>query len=195
MGGILQETLVLVDDQDRAVGQAEKLKVHQAGQLHRAFSVFIFRRHNGREELLLQQRNRNKYHCGNLWTNSCCGHPRVGEEVLAAANRRLYEEMLIHSKLVFIGSFQYYARCDNALIEHELDHVFIGSYQQEILQVNPQEVQAFRWNTITEIAQELLDFPQQFTPWFSKALMIVKNHQKQITQLLTNCNKIEGEND
>ena len=180
----MQETLVLVDEHDNEVGQAEKLSVHQYGELHRAFSIFIFRMNGEKQELLLQQRNSNKYHCGNLWTNTCCGHPRVGESVIAAAERRLYEEMLFHAKLIRIDSFYYYAACDNGLIEHELDHVLIGNYQDDIAQVNAQEVQDFRWITIEEVEQELMQFPERFTPWFAKALALIKKHRVEIMVLL-----------
>jgi isopentenyl-diphosphate delta-isomerase len=55
---------------------------------HRAFSVFIF---NSRMELLLQKRAESKYHSGNLWTNTCCSHPRPHENIVAAARSRLME--------------------------------------------------------------------------------------------------------
>nr|WP_240042363.1 NUDIX domain-containing protein [Photorhabdus khanii] len=57
--------------------------------LHRAFSIFIF---NKKGNLLLQNRAETKYHSSGLWTNSCCGHPRVGE-ALDTAHRRLGKEM------------------------------------------------------------------------------------------------------
>ena len=68
----------------------EKMEAHRMARLHRAFSIFIF---NDQEKLLLQQRNTEKYHSGGLWTNTCCSHPQPGEEIEAAANRRLQEEM------------------------------------------------------------------------------------------------------
>lgn len=168
--------LILVDKQDNAIGQAEKLYVHQQGKLHRAFSIFVFRQNNGSTEILLQQRHNDKYHCGGLWTNTCCGHPRIGENITAAAERRLYEEMGLHTQLTLIGSFYYCANCNNNLVEHELDHVLIGNYHNEIIQVNSQEIQDFRWLTIDEIDQELQHFPSNFTPWFSEALNLVKGY-------------------
>lgn len=172
----MQEMLVLVDEQDNEIGLAEKLSVHQNGQLHRAFSIFIFRDNGQRQEMLLQQRSSNKYHCGGLWTNTCCGHPRVGESIIVAAERRLYEEMLLHAKLISLGTFYYWATCNNGLIEHELDHVLIGKYHGEIDKVNAQEVQDFRWLTIESVEKELKQFPESFTPWFAKALKLVKGN-------------------
>jgi diphosphomevalonate decarboxylase len=87
------EYITLVDEQDQMAGSEEKLITHQKGLLHRAFSVFIFRQHQEQWQLLLQQRHVDKYHCGGLWTNTCCGHPRSGEEIDVAAMRRLNEEI------------------------------------------------------------------------------------------------------
>jgi isopentenyl-diphosphate delta-isomerase len=84
------EQVILVDDNDVETGVMEKMQAHREGVLHRAFSVFIF---NPEGEMLLQQRAINKYHSGGLWTNTCCSHPRPGEEITNAAKRRLLEEM------------------------------------------------------------------------------------------------------
>ena len=78
------EQVILVDEKDIALGVMEKMEAHKQALLHRAFSVFIF---NSRGELLLQQRSVNKYHSGGLWTNTCCSHPRPGEDTLQAATR------------------------------------------------------------------------------------------------------------
>ena len=84
------EYVVLVDEQDNPIGKMEKQQAHIEGLLHRAFSIFIF---NSENKLLLQKRASSKYHCGGLWTNSCCSHPRENENIQDAANRRLVEEM------------------------------------------------------------------------------------------------------
>ena len=81
-----KEKVILVDENDTQVGLMPKLEAHQKGLLHRAFSVFIF---NNNHQLLLQKRAVSKYPSGGLWTNTCCSHPREGEETINAANRRL----------------------------------------------------------------------------------------------------------
>ena len=81
--------VILVDEQDNALGACEKLEAHRKGLLHRAFSVFIF---NSKGEMLLQQRAMNKYHSGGLWTNACCSHPAFGEATSDAVQRRLQAE-------------------------------------------------------------------------------------------------------
>ena len=101
-----KENVILVDEKDNQVGLMPKLEAHQKGLLHRAFSVFIF---NSDYELLLQKRASSKYHSGGLWTNTCCSHPRDGEDTIDAANRRLYEEMGIKTSLRKVFDFIYKA--------------------------------------------------------------------------------------
>lgn len=166
------EYIVLVDSENREIGTAEKLAAHQNNQLHRAFSIFIFRK-KPRLELLLQQRAQEKYHCGGLWTNTCCSHPHPGESVLEAGKRRLQEELGFTTPLTDLGWFQYNAHFANGLSEHEIDHVLIGEVEAHFQpHPNPAEVQAVRWVDIEDLRRELAATPQLFTPWLAEALAI-----------------------
>lgn len=160
------ELLILVDENDQEIGSMEKMEVHEKGLLHRAFSILIF---NSKNEMLLQQRALSKYHSGGLWTNTCCSHPRKEESTLQAANRRLIEEMGFSTELEAKFSFIYLAELDKNMIEHELDHVFFGTYEGEF-QFNREEVNAIRWISISDLIQEIKDSPNSFTEWF-KILM------------------------
>ena len=164
--------VILVDQQDRALGQVEKIAAHQQGLCHRAFSVFIFRQKNGQRELLLQRRHPDKYHCGNLWTNTCCSHPQPGESLIAAAQQRLKEEMGIEVPLIPFNKFHYTAHFNNGLTENEVDHVLVGFADPQNIQPDPQEVIEHRWLPIAALNQELKENPQNFTPWFAEALNI-----------------------
>lgn len=119
--------IILVDKDDNEIGKGEKMAVHLAGQLHRAFSIFIF---NSQGEMMLQRRASTKYHSPGLWTNACCSHPRPGESLEQAAKRRLKEEMGFECDLQKVFSFIYKAKVED-LTEHEFDHVFIGKFDQE----------------------------------------------------------------
>ncbi len=165
------EQVILVDEQDRPLGTAEKLTAHQQGLCHRAFSVFIFRQ-QPELKVLIQQRASHKYHTPNLWTNTCCSHPRPGEDTLQAGQRRLKEEMGIETVLKWAGSFHYIAPFKNGLTENEYDHVLIGTVTDEIIQFDPEEVQAYRWVNLQELQTELTQHPEKFTPWLQKALDI-----------------------
>ena len=168
------EYIVLVDEQNCETGIGEKLAVHEKNQLHRAFSVFIFRR-SPQLEILIQQRAAEKYHCGGLWTNTCCSHPHPGESILAAGERRLHQELCFSAPLTDLGWFHYNAHFDNGLSENEIDHVLIGDIgTQPIPDPNPAEVQALRWVTIEQLEKEIAAQPERFTPWLQEALAIAK---------------------
>jgi isopentenyl-diphosphate delta-isomerase len=162
------DRVILVDENDRQIGVAEKLAAHRdGGRLHRAFSIFLF---NAAGEMLLQRRSRRKYHFGGLWTNACCGHPRPGEELVAAAQRRLGEELGIHVPLrpVF---WLIYSASDEAsgLSERELDHVLVGQAQGG-LEPDPAEVEDLRWVDCDEVLLDATAHPERYTPWFCEIL-------------------------
>lgn len=161
---MLQEEIVLVDRDDNEIGIAEKLETHRRGDLHRAFSVLIW---DSAGRLLLQRRQIGKYHSGGLWTNSCCGHPRPGERSDDAALRRLGEEMGFACALAPIGTFLYRAELDDGLVEHELVHLFRGTYDGPIAP-NPEECDGFNWLAPDAIHREIAAAPETFTVWFRK---------------------------
>ncbi len=160
------ERVILVDEADNRIGTEEKLKAHKDGKLHRAFSIFVF---NSDGKLLLQQRALSKYHCGGLWANTCCSHPRDGESTEAAAHRRLVEEMGFDCQLKEIFSFTYKAKFENGLTEHEFDHVLIGSFDGE-LKPNSDEVASVKWVDIGWLINDIGDNPENYTYWLKAAI-------------------------
>lgn len=161
-----KEDVILVDEFDNAVGVMEKLEAHQKGLLHRAFSVFIF---SSEGKMLLQRRALSKYHSAGLWTNACCSHPRPNENTLDAANRRLKEEMGLVVNLTYRTKFTYSTKFDNNLIEHEVDHVFVGITDANPI-INAEEVESYIWMTNTDIKDQLTINPDLFTSWFKIAM-------------------------
>lgn len=159
------EQVILVDEDNREMGSLEKMEAHEKAILHRAFSVFVF---NRQQELLLQRRALNKYHSGGLWTNTCCSHPRPGEETHSAAARRLEEEMGFTTPLTEIFQFIYKAGFDNGLTEHEFDHVFAGYYEGE-MNPDPEEVMEKAYWAMDKIAEQIEKSPESFTVWFKIA--------------------------
>lgn len=163
------EYVILVNELDQEIGQMEKQEAHEKALLHRAFSVMVF---NSKGEMLLQQRAINKYHSGGLWTNTCCSHPRPGEEVEKAAHRRLMEEMGFDCDLKSHQTFIYKAPFDNGLTEHELDHVFVGEYNENPA-FNIEEVNDYQWIKLSDLYDQLKSDPEKFTVWFR---MIMENY-------------------
>lgn len=169
-----RESVVLVDAEDNASGSMEKMEAHRQGALHRAFSVFIF---NDRGELILQRRAPGKYHSAGLWTNTCCGHPRPGEDLAEAAHRRLMEEMGIACALEHRFAFAYRADVGNGLQENELDHVFVGRYNGLPI-LHPGEADSWRAVTLDALEIEMTLAPNRFTPWLHACIARVADHCK-----------------
>ncbi|MEM9401937.1 MAG: isopentenyl-diphosphate Delta-isomerase [Pseudomonadota bacterium] len=157
------EALILVDADDQPLGEMSKAEAHDgAGVLHRAFSVFLF---NSRGELLLQQRAPGKRLWPEYWSNSCCSHPRVGETMAIATQRRLDDELNLVTELEYVYRFQYQATYNEAGSEHELCHVFLGRCPDEIA-VNESEIAAVRFVPAADVRRMLDDAPERYTPWF-----------------------------
>ena len=169
-----EEKVILVDKNDNQVGLMPKLEAHEKGVLHRAFSIFIF---NSKYELLLQKRASSKYHSGGLWTNTCCSHPREGEDTLDAANRRLDEEMGIKTSLRKVYDFIYKAELDNQLTEHEFDHVFYGVCDRDPI-LNKDEAEDFKWVDMETLNNDIIKNEDNYTVWFKIAFEYFYNYLK-----------------
>ncbi len=141
----------------------DKLLAHQhGGHRHRAFSIFIL---NDRNEILLQKRASAKYHAANLWSNTCCSHPQPDEDTLVSAHRRLKEELGLDLKIHSIGTVEYKIEVGNNLTEWEVDHLFIGRYNGEIILPSPAEVSDIYWITANKLQKSIKETPDKFTPW------------------------------
>ncbi len=151
----------------------EKLAAHQPpGVLHLAFSVFLV---DDGGRVLLQRRSTTKHHFRGRWSNSCCSHPRPGESVVAAATRRVDEELGLVVDLHDIGSFSYRAvDPESGLVEHELDHVLVGPYDGSPLRPDGREIDALGWAHVTDMRHALALHPHRFTPWLAPALDVVE---------------------
>lgn len=172
-----KEHVILVDENDIERGTMEKMEAHERGLLHRAVSVLIV---TPEGKWLLQRRAKHKYHSNNLWTNACCTHPYPGETSLDAAHRRLDEEMGMQTELNELFHFIYNAPLDNELVEHELDHVFLGCTAQEP-RINTDEVMDWKYISHKELKSDLVSNPENYTVWFHK---IVKHLEESLIETL-----------
>lgn len=117
---MLNDTCILVNSDDKAIGAASKLDTHSLKgkgssdlPLHRAFSLFLF---NGDGKMLLQKRSSNKFTFPLQWTNACCSHPlwlnASEESVLDAVVRKAKHELGIslgRESLIQSGRIIYHA--------------------------------------------------------------------------------------
>jgi len=163
----MNEQIILVDKQDRALRPIAKLAAHRRpAKLHRAFSIFIF---NSKNQMLLQLRARKKYHFGGLWTNACCSHPRWGEDLKTAVHRRLWQECRIRTKLRQVDSFIYRANFNAGIAEHEFDHVFVGKHDGKFT-FDQNEVDGWALVDCSSLLEDVAEHPRHYTPWFKIAL-------------------------
>lgn len=171
----MQSKVILVDENDREVGHAGKLEAHQNGLLHRAFSIFVF---DQKGRLLLQRRAAKKYHSGSLWTNTCCSHPLPERPLLEEAHRKLRHEMGFDCELAESFHFTYRVKLENGLYEHEFDHVFFGTYDGDPVP-NPDEVEAWKWIDLTELSNDIVLHPDEYSYWMKLVLdRVIKENTK-----------------
>ena len=163
-----EERVVLVDGEDHEVGVAPKMEAHRnGGRLHRAFSILVF---DGAGRTLLQKRAAGKYHAPGRWTNTCCSHPRPGESVEAAAHRKLRQELGFDCPLTESFHFTYSVDLGDGMSEREFDHVLFGRFEGRP-QPNPEEVEATRWATVSELLEDVRLHSPEYTPWFKIILL------------------------
>jgi isopentenyl-diphosphate delta-isomerase len=160
------QQVILVDRDDNALGIGDKISTHREGRLHRAFSIFVF---DSDCSLLVQERARDKYHSGNLWSNTCCGHPKPMEDTLEAANRRLREEMGFDCVLEKAFSFVYKVRLADGNFEHEYDHVFTGRFDGEPCP-DPREVGDWKWISTGDLRRDISLRPKKYTAWLALSI-------------------------
>jgi isopentenyl-diphosphate delta-isomerase len=158
----------LVDSAGTAIGSTTVSEAHTApGQLHRAFSVFV-RDVEGR--VLLQQRAASKTRFPLRWANTACGHPAPGEDLAAAAARRVAEEVGITGvDLTPVGVYAYYAEDpETGRVEYEYDHVLVGDLPAGAApKPDPAEVADLRWVTVTDLVTDLGTDARAYAPWLA----------------------------
>lgn len=145
------------------IGTLDKQSCHDgAGTLHRAFSLFVF---NPLGELLIQQRAPGKRLWPEYWSNSCCSHPRQGETMEFAVQRRSQQELGFATPMQFVYKFEYSAQFRDLGSEHELCSVFVGQFAGEP-HVNATEIMDWCWCPVAQLEAQLQNEPEKFTPWF-----------------------------
>lgn len=179
------DQVILVDEQDQQIGVLDKVEAHRhPAQLHRASSVFLFRRNKENEvvQLLLQQRSKYKIVGALQWANTVCVNLRPGETYHSAAVRRLEEELgitgvaLTGIQLQDLDTFRYQVKCNQEFGENEIDHIFVGwdnlewadevKDNSKIFSPNELEVRAINWVDW----QTIQNAEYNLAPWFKLML-------------------------
>jgi isopentenyl-diphosphate delta-isomerase len=171
------ELVELVDPEGRPAGSATVADAHrEPGRLHRAFSVLLV---DPAGRTLLQQRAEVKTRFPLRWANACCGHPRPGESVTAAAARRMVEELGVGAVgLTEIGVYVYRAADPRTgRVEHEYDHVLLGRVDPDApMRPDPAEVAALRWERPEDLRAALERDPDAYAPWLAGVAACLPDH-------------------
>lgn len=149
------------------------IEAHQAGTAHRAVSILVWNAAHTR--MLITRRAAAKATWPGYWSNAVCTHPLPREAYVAAARRRLFEELRIRGPIR--PAFRMYygpVSCPvSGALEHEMDHVFYARLAESApILPDPEEVSAMRWVDQAQLAS--LRRSGQITPWFEMMLERVR---------------------
>ncbi|MDB5186456.1 MAG: idi [Candidatus Saccharibacteria bacterium] len=170
----MSELIVLVNDAGQPIGTADKLEAHHADTpLHLAFSCYVF---NQDGKILVTQRAITKKVWPGVWTNSVCGHPGPGEDIVSAIQRRLHEElgMTAEAYQVVLPTYRYKTPPFNGIIENEICPVYVARATSEP-KANPAEVEAHNWEDWHDfVASAARDASNAYSWWCKDQLKQLK---------------------
>ena len=160
---VTPELVVLLDEDGRDVGAADKASVHHADTpLHLAFSCYLF---DDRGNVLITRRALHKRTFPGVWTNSCCGHPAPGEPLEDAVRRRVEQELgtTVTGLRLVLPRFRYRAE-QEGVVENEMCPVFVGSADGAVTP-DPDEVDDARWEPWAAFRAGVLDGTRTVSVW------------------------------
>ena len=159
-----QEHVILLNEQDQPCGTLEKYAAHTATTpLHSAFSCWIF---NEQGQLLVTRRSLHKKAWPGVWTNSVCGHPQSGEEMVQAIIRRCRFEVgaELADITVVAPEFRYREADPSGIVENEICPVFAARITNDVT-INEDEVMDYQWVELDTLFRALDATPWAFSPW------------------------------
>lgn len=165
------ELFDIIDENGNPTGKTvERSIAHAEGIRHRTAHIWIIRRKNGRTEILLQKRSRNKDSFPGKFDTSSAGHIQAGDEPLESALRELKEELGIHAvpeDLQFAGKFPIsFAKEFHGKMfrDEEIAFVYIYDHPVEIdrLTLQKEEVEEVQWFDLEETYQQCRQHRDKF---------------------------------
>ena len=158
------EYLDIVDEKGNPSGRTVSRKdAHEFGILHRTAHIWVIRETQGRVEVLLQKRSKDKDSFPDMYDTSSAGHIPAGDEPLLSAVRELKEELGIEAapeQLHYAGTFRikYEKVFHNSLFkDNEVTQVFVYTepVQIEQLVLQAAEVSEVKWFVLDDVWNEI----------------------------------------
>ncbi|QWC84530.1 isopentenyl-diphosphate Delta-isomerase [Nocardioidaceae bacterium] len=159
------DDVVLLDAAGHTIGTGAKSAVHHdATPLHLAFSCYVV---DAAGRVLVTTRAHDKASFPGVLTNSVCGHPRPGEDLVSAVRRRVHHELGLeveHVRLV-LPEFAYVARTDH-LVERETCPVVVATVAPgATLAPHPAEVADVAWWEWSQLLDAATDPDSGLSTW------------------------------
>lgn len=148
----------------------ERSRAHAEGIRHRTAHIWVIRQRNGRYEVLLQKRSRNKDSFPGRYDTSSAGHIQAGDGILESAIRELAEELGIHAspqELERAGTFDiaYEKEFHHRMFrDNEIAFVYVlrREVDEKTLTLQTEEVEDVEWFDLEETYQECLKHNKKF---------------------------------
>ena len=153
------EIFDIVDAGGAPTGQTvTRSEAHAKGIRHRTAQIWVFREWEGRPQVLLQKRSRDKDSWPGCLDTSAAGHIDAGEEPLPSALRELEEELGIRARpeeLLPLGLYRHRSEevfYGKPFIDDEVSFVYLYREPVELVRLRPQpgEVEAVGWYGLQE---------------------------------------------
>ena len=171
--GTPPDEVVLLDEHGTPTGTAPRASVHGTDTpLHLAFSCHLYDQ-DGR--VLLTRRALGKRTWPGVWTNSFCGHPRPGEDLVDALRRYARHELGLEVTDVepLLPDFRYRAVDASGTVENEVCPVF-AARTTGTPEPHPDEVMELRWLSPQEVTDAAAAAPWALSPWLVEQLAEVR---------------------
>lgn len=158
------DLVVLLDEDRRPIGTAPRGGVHGTETpLHLAFSCYLV---DGEGRVLLTRRALGKRSWPGVWTNSFCGHPRPGENLVDAVSRHGRGELGLEPEAIrpVLPDFAYRAVDASGVVENEVCPVFVARATADV-EPHPDEVEEHRWVDVSDLRETVRVAPWALSPW------------------------------
>ena len=167
------DDVILLSENGIPVGVLPKSEVHSAETpLHLAFSCHVT---DAAGRMLVTRRALGKSTWPGVWTNSFCGHPRPGEDMLDAVRRRAQDELgvALTSIRLVLPEYRYRAVDAGGIVENEICPVHVAVIDGR-LSPDPDEVAEWAWVGADDLAEAVERTPFVFSPWLREQLPLLR---------------------